>query len=664
MFYFGVDYYPEQLPEECWKQDAKLMQQAGFNVVRLAEFAWSRLEPQDGVFDFDWLDRAIDILATHSMKIVLGTPTAATPPWLFKPEMALVDASGMPCILGSRREYCPNSATYRHYSVRITQAMAEHYRNNPNVIGWQIDNEFGDRCYCETCRHEFHAWLRRKFVTLDALNERWGTVFWSHIYSDWEQIPVPSSRVHALANPALQLDYYRFMSDTYVDYQQQQVNVLREVCPEHFVTHNFMGFGYDKINYFDLAQPLDLVSWDNYPRGFWSPSTETPAAPIALGHAAMRGLKRQNFWVMEQQSGPAGWDTVPPSPRPGELRLWAYQSIAHGADGVLFFRWQTAHFGAEQYWHGIIDHDGIPRRRYAEIKQMGAELQQIGSLVSGAEVRAEVALMLSYDARFAFQIQPNNSQFSYPHHVANYFAVLHRMNISVDIVPPVGDITSYKMLIVPALYLVDEGTANRLRDFVENGGTLVVTLRSGVKDVDNRVVNIPLPGLLAHLCGIEIEEYDSLPADDTRKLVFDLPGVNGKTLATVWCDVLKPIKADVLATYAEDYYAGQPAVTVNHLGKGRTLYVGTAGNHTLVWTITEYAAQAAQVKPLLRSPEEVEVTARWQGDRRLLFVLNHGHETKSLALDKTYCDLLSGQIASGEAQIPAKQVSILADSWL
>jgi beta-galactosidase len=662
MFYFGADYYPEHLPEDCWAEDARLMQEAGFNVVRMAEFAWSLLEPRDGVFDFDWLDRAITILGERGIKTVLGTPTASTPPWLFKPEIAFVDANGNRRVLGSRREYCPTSAEYRRYAVRITRAMAEHYRNNPHIIGWQIDNEFGERCYCDQCRRAFQNWLKQRFDMLDAVNERWGTRFWSHVYTDWEQIPAPHGPIHGIWNPGLLLDYYRFMSDTYVEFQQLQVDALRELCPHHFITHNLMGFAYDQINYFDLAESLDFVSWDNYPRGFWINTPDINPAPMALGHDTMRSLKRRNFWVMEQQAGPAAWDRIPPSPRPGELRLWAYQGIAHGADGMVFFRWRTAHFGAEQYWHGIIDHDGIPRRRYAEIKNMGLELQRTGEQLVGAEVRSEAAIMLSYETRFAFQIQQNNPQFYYSSHVGSYYDALHCQNISTDFVAPHADLTPYKLVIVPALYVADEAAADNLRRFVENGGTLIVTPRSGVKEPSNTVVSLPLPGLLAGLCGVEVAEYDSLLAGQTRSLNFVLPEFTGNGEAAIWCDMLEPKGAQVAAVYTSDYYAGQPAVTVNDVGAGQTIYVGTMGDESLVQSVVQYAINKAGVRPLLQSPYGVEVTARWQGNRRLLFALNHTNETQSLSLDKVYRDLLSDQVLSGEITIPARQVLVLVEN--
>ena len=517
-FPFGVDYYPEHWPEARWAEDARLMQEIGVNTVRLAEFAWARLEPTEGCFDFAWLDRAIGLLAEHGIRVILGTPTASAPPWLMGKDetLFLVREDGVRLPYGHRREYCPSHSLYHARTEAIVAAMAEHYHEHPSVVGWQIDNEFGDRCYCEICREQFHSWLQNKYGTLDALNKAWGTVFWSHVYNDWSQIPVPLSTAPS-HNPGLALDFKRFASDVYVKYQRLQLDILREGCPEHFVTHNFMGFSFGQLNYFDLAEDLDLVTWDNYPRGFWDMKEQVNESDLALGHATMRGLKNKNFWMMEQQSGPGGWDIVSVTPRPGELRLWAYQAIAHGADGMIFFRWRTARFGAEEYWHGLLNHDGTPGRRFEELKGMGLELKRVGDEIVGSTVHAEVAFLLDYDTRFAFQVQANNPHFSYPEHFSTIYEAFHRLNVPVDIVPPDADLSNYKLIIAPAPYVLPETLAERLKTFTEAGGTLLVTLRSGVKDEANAVVNLPLPGLLAELCGVTIQDYDSLPESEVAR---------------------------------------------------------------------------------------------------------------------------------------------------
>jgi beta-galactosidase len=663
MFRFGVDYYPEHWSEERWAIDAQLMAEASFNVVRLAEFAWSKLEPVEGKFDFEWLDRAITVLQSRDISVILGTPTASPPPWLMNksPELFRVREDGMQVTFGNRREYCPNHALYHSHTNRIVNKMADHYANHPAVIGWQIDNEFGDRCYCFTCAQKFQAWLRSRYEDLDELNQKWGTVFWSHVYQDWTEIPVPLT-TGGSPNPGLALDYYRFCSDSYVAYQQMQIEILRKKCPQHFITHNLMGFRYDRLNYFDLASNLDFVAWDIYPRMQWTMEHGVDPSSNALNHDTIRGLKSKNFWVMEQQAGPGGWEVLSVTPRPGELRLWAYQSVAHGADGILFFRWRTARFGTEQYWHGLLDHDGHPSRRYGEIKRMGVEIQQIGDEILGSHIRSSVAMVLSYDSRFAFQIQPNNPRFSYPEHFHQIYRAFYLQHASVDVVAPNADLSSYKLVIAPALHLLTEDIAENFKRYVQSGGILIVTQRTGVKDETNMVVNQPLPGLLAEVCGVEVEEYDSLSSAMQNSIEFTIPDLaeNGSVPVGVLCDILKPMGATIVGRYTRDYYAGRPAITVNSFGSGRAVYVGAVGDTQLYGVLVKWLLGTISVQESFRIPPEVEVTHRTQGNRSLHFILNHNNSPQTIHLAHPSRDVLNQMELKGDIEVAPLDVLILA----
>lgn len=663
MFRFGVDYYPEHWPEERWTIDARLMAEAGFNVVRLAEFAWSRMEPAEGKFDFEWLDRAIAILHAQNIDVILGTPTASPPPWLMGKSLELfrVREDGLRVTFGNRREYCPNHPVYHHYTERIVNEMADHYAGHPAVIGWQIDNEFGDRCYCPVCAGKFQSWLRSRYEALDELNQKWGTIFWSHVYNDWTEIPVPLS-TGGSPNPGLALDYYRFCSDSYVAYQQMQIDILRAKCSNHFITHNFMGFKYDKLNYFDMARNLDFVAWDIYPRMQWNMEQGVDPSANALNHDAMRGLKRKNFWVMEQQAGPGGWEIISVTPRPGELRLWAYQSIAHGADGIVFFRWRTARFGTEQYWHGLLDHDGTPSRRYEEIKRMGSEIRAIGDEILGSQVKPSVAMILSYDSRFAFQIQANNPHFSYPEHFQQVYRAFHQQHASIDVVAPNADLSSYKLVIAPALHLVTNDIAKNLKRYVQAGGILVLSQRTGVKDESNMVVNQRLPGLLAEVCGVEVEEYDSLSSQMHNSVEFEIPELKDHACVPVGilCDILKPAGATVVACYTGEYYAGKPAVTVNQFGSGRAVYVGAAGDAQLYDALAKWLLGSSGVQPDFTSPAGVEVAERRKGSRLLRFVLNHTNTPQSIHLEDQSRNLLSQMELKGDMEMAPHEVLILS----
>jgi beta-galactosidase len=660
MFYFGADYYPEHWPEERWSEDARLMHEVGFNVVRLAEFAWSKLERNEGQFDFDWLDRAIAILFKQGIHIVLGTPTASPPPWLMakQEDLFLVEQSGVRLSYGLRREYCPNNPLYRQYTESIVTRMAEHFKDNPAVIGWQIDNEFGDRCYCNICKRDFHKWLQKRYQTLENLNEKWGTIFWSHVYTDWSQIPVPLTTGRS-PNPGLGLDYRRFMSDTYRDYQKFQIDIIRKHCPGHFVTHNLMGFSYNQLNYYDNSADLDFVSWDNYMRMQWGMQAEVDPTRAALNHDTMRGLKKQNFWVMEQQSGGGGWEYVAVTPKPGELRLWTYQSIAHGADAIVYFRWRTCRSGTEQYWQGILEHHGIPGRRYKEVLQIGNELKRISELIEGSRIKPQVAIMQSYDTRFAFQVQPNNPRFGYEKHIQDIYRGFFNNNIPVDIVSEKDSLTGYKVVIVPAMYILTEESTANLERFAAEGGTVVFTSRTGVKDDFNKVVNMKLPGLVAEMCGIEIEEYVSMAPDEDKRVQFGLKDLEEEFPASIWADVIEPKGAEVIAWHTQDFYAQKPAATINHYGKGKVIYLGIMGDSLYYDAITRSISSMAGIEPLFKTPPGVEVTERWQGNKRLLFVLNHLSDPQEIILDDSYLDLLSEKVLPPHMTIGPREVLVI-----
>jgi beta-galactosidase len=662
VFHFGADYYPEHWPEERWGEDARLMAEAGFTVVRLAEFAWSKMEPSEGEFEFGWLDRAISVLFDHGIQVILGTPTGSPPPWLMakQKDLFLVEQNGVRQAYGLRREYCPNNPLYHQHTERIVTQMAQHYQGNPAVIGWQIDNEFGDRCFCDICKTRFHKWLQTRYKTLDTLNEKWGTVFWSHIYTDWSQIPVPLSTIRS-QNPGLGLDYRRFMSDTYRNYQQFQVNILRRYCPGHLITHNLMGFGYNQLNYYDMTTDLDVVSWDNYLRTQWGMLAEVDPAKAALSADTMRGLKNQNYWVMEQQSGGGGWELVAVPPKPGEIRLWTYQSIAHGADAILYFRWRTARAGTEQYWQGILEHHGTPGRRYDEVSQVGKELQSIGNSITGSQVKSQVAIMQSYDTRFAFQVQANNPRFGYEKHILEVYHGFFDNHIPVDIVSEKEPLTNYKVVVVPAMYILTEETITNLESFAAAGGIVVFTPRTGVKDEFNAVVNMKLPGLAARMCGIEIEDYISMPIDQDNRVLFGIPEIEDEFPSYVWADVIEPKGAKVVAWHVQDFYANKPAATINQYEKGRVIYLGVMGDGDYYRSVARWISGLAGIEPLMELPQGVEACERWQGGKRTFFILNHHSTAKEIFLNSAYCDLLSDKILQGQILIGALDVLILED---
>ena len=569
--YFGVDYYPEHWPEDRWPVDADMMRDIGFNLVRMAEFAWQKMETSEGTFDFAWLARALETLHARGISAVLGTPTAAAPAWLMQahPEIFRVDEHGHRASFGARQFMCVNAPAFRQASRRIVTAMARELGQRDSVIAWQIDNEFGVLCYCDICRSEFQQWCLEKYGSLEALNHAWGTVFWSQTYTDWAQIPVPMTTAQP-PNPGLYLDYRRFMADSYATFQREQIRIIREHSPGRPITHNFMGFYPDALDYHKLAEDLDFVSWDNYPQ-VWSPEV---SSGVSLSHDFIRGMKKKPFWVMEEQSGPGGWGTMGTMPRPGQIRQWTRQAIAHGAEGIVYFRWRPARFGAEQYWHGILNHDGTPGRRFEEIKQIAEDIRR-GDCPKPPR-KPGIALLVDADSRFALKNQPGNPEFSYYEHVLHYYRNLEVQVGVLDVIPADSDLGGYHLVIAPTLYVLKPEVALKLRDYVHAGGVLITTFRTGVKDEYNRIVNEPLPGLLREVCGVEVEDYHSPFADEVNKI----KGRAGKlprtpSSARIWLDVLKPTGAEVLAEYHTGFASGYPAITMNRFGDGRAIYIGT-----------------------------------------------------------------------------------------
>jgi beta-galactosidase len=662
MLYYGCDYYPEQWPESRWAEDARLMQEAGFNVVRVGEFAWARMEPREGVYDWAWLDRAIDILSRHNLRVVLSTPTATPPPWLTTahPEILPRDQHRRVRHPGSRRHYCPNSPVYRDYTERIVTALAGRYGEDERVIGWQIDNEFGchdtGRCYCDTCAAHFRAWLRARYGNPEALNQAWGSVFWSALCEDWDQVGLPWA-APAEHNPSHVLDFLRFGSDSMRDYQQLQIDILRTQAPAQFVTHNFMLFSSRELDFYDLAVPLDFVSWDNY--HFYG---ATPAI-IAATHDRYWGMKRRGHWVMEQQVSNVNWAPYNPTLRPGELSLKVWQSIAHGADGVVYFRWRAAALGAELYHSGLLDHAAQPTRGYAEAQAIGRALGRLDSLLRDSRPQAGVALLHDYPSRWSLDLQPHNRDLAqdgtFQRASMGPYEALWARNVPVHVLPVRGndDLSQYKIVIAPAINLLSRANAARLEAYVHQGGTLIVTARTGFKDETGQVPGRP-PGHLAELLGVTVEEFDSLPPNRVNRIQFSAE-VSGIVPVSLWCEVLSPTTASPLAVYQADYYAGRPAATLREIKGGRAIYTGVLAGADFYGSLFDWLLPLAGVEPVMATPPGVEATARVGPAGRTLFLLNHNEDAHKVTLPQVYTDALTGQPTSQELELGPREVRIL-----
>ncbi len=656
-FIFGVDYYPEAWPESQWEKDAEMMQAAGINFVRMGEFDWVKMEPEEGHFDFSWLDRALKILSAHGIHAVLGTPTAAPPAWLYAeyPDIAAVNAEGIRYRFGSRRNYCLNNPHFLQATRQIVTALAEHYKNNPAVIGFQIDNELGNPyCFNRYCLAAFQNWCRNKYKTLDALNRAWGTVFWGQTYTAWSQIPLPWNTLFGVHNPSLALDYDRFFNDSTKSYLELQARILRRIAPNKAITTNEMGL-FDAIDYSKLNTALDFVAWDNYP--MFDQNHSNYFGP-ALAHDLMRGSKNnQNFMVMEEEAGLPGWTMFWGHQAPAALyRVWAYQAVAHGADGVCFFRWRTSTYGTEQYWQGVLDQDSYPNARYRIIARMGKEIQRLTPVLEGSHVVSKVALLVSPDSRWAFHIQPLTKGFNYNRQLYRYYDAFRRRAVNVDVVFPQDNFSAYKVLVAPSLFVVNAELVRKLTQFVRGGGLLILTYRSGVKDSHNVYTTLTLPGRLAPLVGIAIHNYDP-ETTQQQKIVMS----NGTSYpADVWFDILTPTSARVLATYGEDFYAGKPAVTINRYGRGAVIYVGTEPRSSRFYSgLVQLVARRTGLALGPKLPNGVEMATRQKAGEKIIFLLNYTSQPQSVDVGAVTRNALTGQAENESVPIPPYDVRVL-----
>jgi beta-galactosidase len=627
--HIGAAYYPEHWPPERWPKDIELMKEAGLTVVRMAEFAWSTLEPAAGDFHFEWLDQVIDLLASAGIASVLGTPTAAPPAWLMaaSPNVYAVDEHGRRVQFGNRCHYCVNSPDY-HYAVqRIVQAMAEHFGPNPHVIGWQIDNEYGRVCYCDRCRWLFQAYLAEKYGTLEALNERWSTSYWSQTYSAWDQIPIPIG-AH---NPGLMLEFKRFITESYRRYQKLQLEVLRPHLPAGvWTTHNFMGW-YDGFDHYILNKDLEFASWDWYVG-----SGHLDYLSSGAVHDLTRGFKQRNFWVMETQPGNVNWSHINNTLAKGEGRSMAWHAIAHGAEAVLYWQWRSALGGQEQYHGTLIDQSGKPRPFYEEVQQIAKEFDSVSEIVAGAIVEAEVAILNDYESRWSLQWQPHHQDFDYVRHLNHYYRPIAALNVPIDIISAKGlkdpaVLTHYKIIIAPALQIINDDIANTLRQYVSRGGRLILTARSAVKDEYNALLPSRPPGPFFDMAGIEVEEFYAL--DEPVSIMGNWFAGQGK----IWAERLKYIIKEAgqgIASYGKSngWINYQTAISQKSFGRGLVYYVGTYLDDDAQKSMLVNILRAAGI-PMIGTPEGVEVLTRKNRYKvNVYFIINHTASEQTIYL--------------------------------
>jgi len=645
MFRFGVCYYPEHWDESLWADDFRRMAALGMNTVRMGESAWAVWEPAEGQYSFDLFDRAVALAAKHGLQVIMGTPTYAPPAWVTHtyPETLAWDFQRRPMAHGGRRHYNYTSPVFRKLSAQVVEALAEHYKENPYVIGWQVDNEFNchmDASYSPSDTAAFRAWCQEKYGTLAELNRAWGVRFWSQDYSDWAQVDLPHP-CPAYPNPHQVLDAKRFYSDMVTRYCKLQYDILKQANPAWSITHNGI---FNHIDNPKLArEALDFMSYDSYPCF----GAEPRDWGMSLGK--VRGMSPR-FWVLEQQSGPGGQlDYLHRSPEPGQMRLWTYQSIAHGADGVLYFRWRTCTVGAEQLWHGLNDYGNVENRRIAEARQVGEELGRFGDCIEHLRGKGQVALLYSFANDMNDQIETYVGKQVRHCNKAVFDAATDR-HLGVDVLDlPSADLAGYKVVLFPHPTILTEAEADKLEAYVRSGGTLIVGARSGFKDELGHARMAELPGLLRPICGVAVADFTMLK----EPVGVELRGRHLQAL--LFAEILRAEGAEVIATYTDHYFAGKPAAVRHRLGEGQAIYWGS---YFTAETVGRLLGLTPNLKPYIDADSRVEVVRR--GD--LLFVLNHEPTDRHIYPARTYRDLISGATIADVAEVPGYGVMILEEA--
>ena len=677
---FGGDYNPEQWPEPVWTQDYRLFDEARIDTVTLGVFTWALTQPAADAYNFTTLDRIVARAAAEGRGICLATGTGAHPAWLATayPEVTRTDFEGRRHRYGQRHNSCPSSPVFRRLSTELARRVAHRYAGNPAVVAWHVGNEYGGACYCGLCAAGFRGWLQKQYDTLDALNAAWYTTFWSHSFTHWDEIEPPSALTEHWRGPdhtafqGITLDYLRFMSDAMLTNFLDEKAAIRESAADTPVTTNFMG-AYRPIDYHRWAPHLDFASWDNYP-----PDDRSPAR-MALSHDLMRGLKDgQPFWLMEQTPSTTACRDVNPLKRPGVMRLWSWQAVAHGADAVLFFQMRASRGASEKYHGAVIGHAGrADTRVFREVAQLGAELDRLGPATLGARTPARVALLFDWDSWWALEISDGPSRLIRYHQVVlAYYQALWDAGADVDVVAVTADLARYDVVVAPVLHMLKGDLAQRLEAVAARGASVVTTFLSGRVDQDDNAFLMDVPGPLGPLMGIRVDEWDarepdfvnpvSLGVDGDDRL--DALGAGGgdrfDAEARLLFELVIPQGAEVVGTYQADFYAGSPAVTRNAFGAGHGWYVGAGLDQAGVnWVIRQVLRRHHLIGPYANMPD-VETAVRVAPDgSRLLFVLNHRAES----VDVTACfggvDLLSARsVEQGELlRMAARAVMVLRE---
>lgn len=654
---YGGDYNPEQWPESVWEEDVRLMREASVNLVSLGIFSWAKLEPQPGQYDFGWLDRIIDLLHANGVSLSLATATASPPPWLAKlhPESLPVTAEGVTLWPGSRQHFCPNSIAYREAAQALVRRIAERYKDHPGLALWHVGNEYSchtDGCCCDESARAFREWLRRKYATLDTLNEAWGTSFWSQQYGDWDEINPPRA-APTFRNPTQQLDWKRFTSDALLECFELERAILRELTPDVPITTNFMRF-FKPLDYWQWAAREDFVTLDQYQ----DPSDPLTHVDAALNFDLIRSLGYGKPWLlMEQTTYRVNWRGQNVPKQPGQMRLWSHQAIARGSNGVMFFQWRASKAGAEKFHSAMVPHVGTDSQIWREVVALGQELQQLEDVLP-TRVSADVAMVFDWETWWALELDAKpTADLRFTDQIRAYYEPLFQRNITVDFAPPDADLSNYRLVVVPNLYLVRDAAAAKLERYVRDGGTLVLGFFSGIVDENEHIRLGGYPAPFRALLGLRVEDFVPFAPGQTNEI---RTGDGTRYSCDLWADLIDLEGATALAHYTNAFYAGRPALTRHSFGQGSAYYIGTRPTADGLDWLLNRACEDAGVTPAYTAPAGVEVIRRQSNDTSLLYLLNHHDEPVEITVAEPATDLVTGQLVQGSLRLKPWDVAILS----
>ena len=654
---YGGDYNPEQWPEEVWKEDMRMMKKAHINIVTLNVFSWAALQSDETTYNFQKLDKIMKLVRENGLKVCMATSTAAHPAWMAKryPDILRTEFNGMKRKFGGRHNSCPNSPTYRLYAKRLAGELAKRYKGYDNIVAWHAANEFGGECYCENCEKAFRKWLQRKYCTLKELNRSFYSSFWGHTFYDWDEIVLPNMlsehfETESTMFQGISLDYRRFNSDSMLECFLIEYDVIQKEMPGIPITTNLMGF-YKSLDYHKWADNMDFVSWDSYP----APS-DSPAA-AAMNHDLMRGIKEQNsFVLMEQTPSVTNWQPYNKLKRPGEMRLLSYQAAAHGADAIQFFQIRRGIGACEKYHGAVIDHAGRDDTRvFLEVEHLGKELKKLGDTFLEGRTPSQTAILFDWDNWWAVEYSAGPSiHMKYLDAVKDYYTAAFDQNVPVDIISTEDELSSYKVVIAPLLYMTKTGYDKIIRSFVERGGTFITTYFSGIVDEHDLVIDGGYPGKLRDILGIWVEENDALPESESNSFAYE--GIIYP--AEILCDLMHLEGAESISVYQEDFYKKTPVITRNSFGKGSAYYVGTKSNAEFYHRFLKNIFSENNVFPVMGTPKGVEASVRQNKNSSTLFLLNHNNVNAQVVLDKEYTDLLTGAVYQAETSVTIEKKGV------